>query len=48
MHFLGKIFLVLLLSVMLTACVKASNEEKVKVQCPKCGTDFDALFHTRF
>ncbi len=40
--------LCLFLAMFLTACVPASEKGKAKVHCPACGTDFDALYQTRF
>ncbi len=38
----------LVLAMFLSACVTAPSDEKAKVKCPACGTDFDALFQKRF
>lgn len=40
--------LCLLLAMFLVSCVPASEKDKAKVHCPACGTDFDALYQTRF
>lgn len=43
-----KILLVLLAVAILTSCAKKPEDKKVKVICPACGTDFDALFYKKF
>lgn len=48
MHVIRGFVLGLLLAMFLTACVPASGEEKARVKCPACGSEFDALFQTRF
>ena len=36
------------LSIFLTACVKTTGEERPRVNCPACGSEFDAFYHKRF
>jgi uncharacterized Zn finger protein (UPF0148 family) len=38
----------LALIVLASACATSPNQERGKVYCPACGTDFDALFEKRF
>ncbi len=48
MHRFCNLLLVLFVVVLLTACAKNPGKDKVRVVCPACGTDFEALFHTNF
>ena len=44
-----RLFIVgLALIVLVTACATNPNQERGKVYCPACGTEFDALFEKRF
>ena len=48
MHLFRNVLLVLFTVALLTACATTPEKDKVKVQCPACGTDFDALYHINF
>jgi len=48
MHTIRCLVLCFFLAMFLTSCVATSEKDKAKVHCPACGTDFDALFQTRF
>ncbi len=48
MDLFRKVLLALFVVTLLAACATTPEQEKVKVLCPACGTDFDALFHTNF
>ncbi len=48
MRTIGGLVLCLFLAMLFTACVSAPEKDKAKVHCPACGTDFDALYQTRF
>ncbi|MCK4507358.1 MAG: hypothetical protein KAU27_02380 [Desulfuromonadales bacterium] len=48
MHLFHNLLLVLFTIVLLTACATNLEKDKVKVHCPACGTDFDALYHVDF
>lgn len=44
-----RVFVVsLLLTVLVTACVTRQDNQRAKVLCPACGTEFDAFFEKRF
>ena len=48
MHLFRNVLLVLFTVALLTACATTPEKDKVKVLCPACGTDFDALYHINF
>jgi uncharacterized lipoprotein YajG len=48
MHHFRSVLLILFAVALLTACAATPGKDKVKVQCPACGTDFDALYHMNF
>lgn len=48
MHIIRVLFVGLVLSMLLAACIPASDKERAKVHCPACGTEFDALLQKRF
>lgn len=48
MSLFRNLLLILTIFTLLAACATTPEKEKVKVQCPACGTDFDALYHVDF
>jgi len=38
----------IMLVVALAACTTTSGQERGRVYCPECGTDFDAIYQKRF
>ena len=40
--------LALIVVALLIACAPLPEQEKAKVLCPACGTEFDALYHKHF
>ena len=38
----------LCLAILLTACVNKPEKERPRVNCPACGSEFDALYQKRF
>ncbi len=48
MHIMRVFFVGLVLSMLLAACIPASNKERAKVHCPACDSEFDALLQKRF
>jgi len=40
--------LILVLVVLVFGCTTTPNNEKPKIYCPACGTEFDSIFHKHF
>ena len=48
MHFICTFVAGIFLVMLLMACATTPGQERGRVVCPACGTEFDALFEKRF
>lgn len=48
MQIIRSVFAGIALMILLTACVTASEQDRPKILCPACGTEFEAIFQKRF
>lgn len=48
MDLFRKVLLILFAVTLLSACATTPEQEKVRVLCPACGTELDALYHKSF